>query len=106
MKRIVFITPPDALYGFLLGGITQYTAGLDEAGDTIRKAIGEPETRLVVVDERLAKTLSEDQMKEIHRGWAGILLVLPSPERPSAVEEDYAFRLIRRAIGYHVKLKL
>jgi len=30
--------------------------------------------------------------------------VLPSPERAARVEEDYALRLIRRAIGYQVRL--
>ena len=106
MKRVVFITAPDAGYGFLLGGISQYTAEVHGAEDMIRKVMGETETGLVVVDERLLKGLSEERLKEIQQGWPGILLVLPSPEKPSAAEEDYALQLIRRAIGYHVKLKL
>ena len=36
----------------------------------------------------------------------GILLVLPSPEKLPAEVEDYAARLIRRAIGYHVRLNV
>jgi len=36
----------------------------------------------------------------------GILLVLPSPVKPPAEVEDYAARLIRRAIGYHVRIKM
>jgi hypothetical protein len=32
--------------------------------------------------------------------------VLPSPERAVEEIEDYASRLIRRAIGYHVRLKI
>jgi V/A-type H+-transporting ATPase subunit F len=106
MKRVAFITPPDAGYGFRLGGISQYATDVQEAEDMIRKVMGEPEIGLVVVDERLMNGLSEERLKEIQQGWPGILLVLPSPERPSAAEEDYALRLIRRAIGYHVKLKL
>jgi V/A-type H+-transporting ATPase subunit F len=106
MKRVAFITPPDVGDGFLLGGIPQHAADVHEAEDMIREVMGEPDTGLVVVDERLMKGLSEERLKEIQRGWPGILLVLPSPERPSAPEEDYALRLIRRAIGYHVKLKL
>jgi vacuolar-type H+-ATPase subunit F/Vma7 len=106
MTRVVFITPPDASYGFLLGGISQSVAEVHEAEETIRKALGETDIGLVVVDERLMKGLSEERLKEIQQGWPGILLVLPAPERPSAAEEDYALRLIRRAIGYHVKLKL
>jgi vacuolar-type H+-ATPase subunit F/Vma7 len=106
MKRVVFITPPDVSYGFLLGGIAQYVTEVREAEGTIRKALGEPEIGLAVVDERLIRGLSEERLKEIQQGWPGILLVLPAPGKPSAAEEDYALRLIRRAIGYHVKLKL
>ncbi len=106
MKRVAFITPPGTACGFLLGGVPQYIADAPEAEEMIRKVVGDPEIGLVVVDERLMTGLSEDRLKELERGWPGILLVLPSPARPSAPEEDYALRLIRRAIGYHVKLKL
>jgi vacuolar-type H+-ATPase subunit F/Vma7 len=106
MTRVVFITPPDVSWGFLLGGIAQYITEVQEAEGTIRRALGEPDIGLAVVDERLMKGLSEERVKEIQQGWSGILLVLPAPERPAAAEEDYALRLIRRAIGYHVKLKL
>jgi V/A-type H+-transporting ATPase subunit F len=42
----------------------------------------------------------------MEHGWAGILLVLPSPEKLPAEVEDYAARMIRRAIGYHVRLNV
>ena len=34
--------------------------------------------------------------------WYGIFLILPAPERAFEVE-DYAVRLIKRAIGYRVR---
>jgi vacuolar-type H+-ATPase subunit F/Vma7 len=33
-------------------------------------------------------------------------VVLPSPKRPEAEVEDYAARLLRKAIGYHVRLRI
>jgi vacuolar-type H+-ATPase subunit F/Vma7 len=106
LKKITFITSPDAEYGFSLTGINQYTGEAHEAEDMIKKAIADPETGLVVIDERLVKGVGEERVREIERGWDGILLVLPSPQRAPAEVEDYVARLIRRAIGYHVRLKV
>ncbi len=106
MKKIVFITPPDAGYGFKLGGIPQYAVEGTEAEETLRQTMAEPDNGLVIVDERLLKGISEERLRELEQGWRGILLVLPSPVKPPPEVEDYAARLIRRAIGYHVRLKL
>jgi V/A-type H+-transporting ATPase subunit F len=106
VKRIVVITPVDSEFGFKLTGVSHYVTREKDAESTIRKIIREPDTGLVVVDEKLIKGISEERLKEIEKSWHGILVVLPSPERPEADIEDYAVRLIRRAVGYHVRLRL
>ena len=106
MKRIVVITPVDAEFGFKLTGVSHYVTQEKDAESAIRKIIREPDTGLVVVDEKLIKGISEERLKEIEKSWHGIVVVLPSPERPEADIEDYAARLIRRAVGYHVRLRL
>lgn len=105
MKKITFITPRDAEYGFSLSGITQLVVEslLEE---TMKKTMENTENGLVIVDERLLGSgLGEERLRELEDNWPGILLVLPSPKKPEEAE-DYAARLIRRAIGYHVRLKL
>ncbi len=106
MKRIVIMTPADAEFGFKLTGVSHYVAGEEDAESMIRKIVQEPDTGLLVIDEQLIKALPEDKLKEIEKSWRGVLVVLPSPERPEAGIEDYAVRLIRRAIGYHVRLRI
>lgn len=106
MKRIVILTPLDAEFGFKLTGVSHHVSGEEDAERTIEKIIREPDTGLLVVDEKLIKGISEERLKEIEKSWHGILVVLPSPERPAADVEDYAVRLIRRAVGYHVRLRL
>jgi vacuolar-type H+-ATPase subunit F/Vma7 len=106
LKKIAFITPRDAEYGFSLAGLAQYAVEATDAEDTIRAAMSDPDAGLVIVDERLTRVVAEDRLRELERGWHGVLLVLPSPERLPEAAEDYATRLIRRAIGYHVRLKL
>ncbi len=106
MKKIAFLTPIDAEYGFGLTGLPQHTVKAEDAEDRVKKLMSEADTGLIVIDERMIREMDEGKMREAEERWSGILLVLPSPTRPVAEVEDYAVRLIRRAIGYHVRLKL
>ncbi len=106
MKRIVLITPGDAEYGFSIARVTQYIAGKKDMMSTVKKVIDDPETGLVIIDERLLTEDSEEELKQIEKTWHGILIILPSPERAEIEIEDYAARLIRKAIGYHVRLRI
>lgn len=104
MKKIVFITAPDAEYGFRLAGISQHVTRAEGIERALKEEINE-QNGLIIVDERLIKDMPGEKVREIERVWHGILLVLPAPERPGVIVEDYIARLIRRAIGYHVRLQ-
>lgn len=106
MKKIAFITPPDVRYGFNLSGVPQHAVETDEAEEALERTMAEPDNGLVIIDERMITGMPEERLRELEQRWNGILLVLPSPEKPPAEVEDYAARLIRRAIGYHVRLKV
>ncbi len=106
MKRIVFVSVSDAEYGFRLTGVAHQIAKEEETEDALKKLMADPETGLVVVDERLIQGIPESRLREMEKRWYGMLLVLPAPEKFAAGIEDYAMRLIKRAIGYHVRLKL
>ncbi|MDX1762966.1 MAG: V-type ATP synthase subunit F [bacterium] len=104
MRKIVFITPVDARYGFSLAGVTQLSITPTELRATVEEATGQEETGVVVVDERLMNGMSEDDLHEIESRWTGVIIVLPAPETLELEGEAYAMRLLRRAIGYHVRL--
>jgi len=106
LKKIAFITPLDAGYGFSLAGIPQKAVEAPEVEETLKQTLAEPDNGLVIIDERLIKGFTEERLRELEHGWHGIFLVMPSPVKPPPEVEDYAARLIRRAIGYHVRLKL
>lgn len=106
MKKIVFMTPSDAEYGFKLTGLRHYVCADEDVEGTLRNITAEPVTGLVIIDERLLQNIEEEKLKEIESSWKGILVVLPSPEERKVEVEDYATRLIKRAIGYHVRLQL
>jgi len=106
MKAIVFLTPPDARYGFRLTGVLQKEAVSDEAESELRHWLGDAGTGVVVIDERLFRHISESRVGDMERRWPGKIVVLPAPKRVETVEEDYLLRMVRKAIGYQVKLNL
>jgi len=105
LKKMIFITPAGAEYGFRLAGISHYTSGRDDTESLLNTMTEGPDTGIIIIDERLLEYLPENMVKEIEKRWDGILLVLPAPERPGIGIEDYAAKLIREAIGYHMRLR-
>ena len=106
MKKVLFITTPDVRPGFRLAGVDQFIAEAHELEDILLKAVHDPERALIVLDERLIVGIDDARLREIEKAWPGIMVVLPSPVAAPAELEDYALKLIRRAIGYHVRLRL
>jgi len=106
LKTIAFMTPSDTRFGFSMAGVSQFVVTQEEAEDTLHKLVAVAEIGLIVVDERLISGIDEDRLRDLEGLWHGIILVLPSPVKPVVESEDYAARLIRRAVGYHVRLNL
>jgi V/A-type H+-transporting ATPase subunit F len=105
VKKVVVITPPDARHGFALTGVSQVTTGAVEVPSLLRDLARDPQTGVVIVDERLAIGNVPEQARQLERRWPGLVIVLPGPERAARpAEEDYVLQLIRRAIGYQVRL--
>lgn len=104
MKGIVVITPPDATHGFELAGVRQLTAAADSTAAAVRELSRDPATGVVIIDERLVTRPLREQMRVLEGRWPGLVVVLPAPVRAKIVEEDYVLQLIRRAIGYQVRL--
>lgn len=107
MKKVVVITPPDARHGFALTGVRQVTSSEGELPGILADLVRDPLTGVIVVDERLTVGAVRQQIRALERRWPGLVVVLPAPERAGRVaEEDYVLQLIRRAIGYQVRLNL
>lgn len=107
MKRVLFITPEDSEFGFGLAGAAQRIVaerrGLRSA---MIKAMEAGDASLIAVDERLiADEETEAQLRELAGARADLLVyVLPSPVAPEPEAEDYASALIRRTVGYHIRI--
>lgn len=104
MKRIVFLTPSDADWGFRLAGAGQRVVAQREVETVLLELLSEAQTGLVVLDERLLAGITEERLSELERLWPGMVVVLPAPQRV-VTEEEYALRLVQRAIGYQMRLR-
>lgn len=104
MKKVVLVTPADAAHGFALAGVRQLACDAARAPSAIRDVTHDPLAGLVIVDERLVSRQVQSLMRELDRRWPGLVIVLPAPAHGVQREEDYVLQLIRRAIGYQVRL--
>ena len=104
MKRVVVLTPPDARSGFALAGVEQRTLRPEQLVNELSALRDDHDVGLLVVDERLAGGTARSAVRELEREWHGLLVWLPAPEAGARPDEDYVARLIRRAIGYQVRL--
>lgn len=105
MKKIVFITPEDSEPGFSLAGVIHHAIKLEQCEGLLKRLIDDPEIGLIAIDERLISVIGQERLKKFEDKFAGVIVIIPSPEKPEE-REDYLMRLIRRAIGYHVRLRI
>ena len=105
-KRIIFFTDKDARYGFGLAGFEQHVCDTDELESLLEQFIQKPEYGLVVIDERLVTESIDNRLREMERGLDLVFVIMPPPLKTETKREDYAVRLLRKAIGYHVQLNI
>ena len=105
-KRIIFFTEKDARYGFGLAGFEQHVCDSQELESLLEQFIQKPEYGLFVIDERLVTESIENRLREMERGLNLVFVIMPPPLKMETRREDYAVRLLRKAIGYHVQLNI
>lgn len=104
MKGILVLTPVDARYGFAIAGVRQQEVAAGEVWGALREAMADPDTGVIAVDARLLATVDAGRLRELTARWSGVLVTLPAPAGAEHPETDELQRLVRRALGYHVKL--
>jgi vacuolar-type H+-ATPase subunit F/Vma7 len=105
-KQIIFFTAGDAMPGFRLAGFEQRSCKEAELEELLLQCVAGRKFCLYVIDERLITEETEDKLREIERGLDLVFVIMPPPTRLEEQKEDYALRLLRRAIGYHIQLNV
>lgn len=108
MAGLLVITSQDESLGFRCAGVECMELGADA---DVSKVIGdiqlEAKYGLVVVEESLYRKVSENMLRRIRRKGLPIVVAVNIPKKWSEREfgESPVVRLIRKAIGYQIKIK-
>lgn len=108
MSKLLVITYPDASLGFKLAGVEIKVVPEDEDITPMLKDIMQKgEHGLLAVEERLLAKVDESLLKRIRKTGVPVIVPIDTPRswHGEAEMESYITRLIRRAIGYQVKIK-
>lgn len=107
MDRILVITYPETALGFRMAGadVLEIERGR-ESPDIIEKVVEEGRYGLLIVEEGLLDKVPEDVEKRIRKRGRPVLVSIRSPQSwEEGPKEPYIAKLLRRAIGYHIKIK-
>jgi len=99
---------PEVAAGFALAGLRPDETPTPESGVAgVRDALSQPDVGVVLVEEALYDALPEELRRQVGRRPLPMLVPFPGPAWAERAEEAEAYivELLRRVIGYRVKLK-
>lgn len=108
MARVIALTDPDTALGFELAGIEVVTA---QDGEAARRFLAEMIDRkspgVVLFNETFLSAVAEDLQKRLEDSLRPVFVPIPHAEswREGEKKEEYLARLLRRVIGYQIKIK-
>lgn len=111
MSRILALVGPDFGSGFALTGIDiGPVANTGELRAALDAAVGGTTYGMVVVAEELMAGLEDNERAAILSATVPLVIAVPGvmewTEAAEPPSEDYVARLIRRAVGYQLNIKL
>lgn len=108
MARIVFLTDHENSIGFRIAGADTAVVGSpEEAAELLTDALEKGEAGLIAVNEELWAGLEERLQHRAERSSAPIVVPIPTVRAVEAweKEEEYIVKMIRRAIGYQLRIR-
>lgn len=108
MSRFLVMTYPDASAGFRLAGIEVKEVTEDQDISSLLHSIIEVgEYGLLAVEERLLAKVPDEILRRIRKKGIPVIVPIDTPRswHGEADTETYIIKLIRKAIGYQVKIK-
>lgn len=105
--RTRVLCTPEVAPGFRLAGLEPIEARPGIEGTTrLADLRSRPEVGVVLLEESLYDGLSELELRALEREARPLVVPFPGPVwAPPPSPEEYVVELLRRAIGYRVKLR-
>lgn len=106
MRGCVFITKPDANYGFAITGFQQLISDKETILADIKNIVQAGSSGLIFIDERLLNEKVNAKIEIIEKRWDGTIVILPEPGPETAMprKKDFGMQLITKVLGYQMKL--
>lgn len=108
MARLIVVTDPDTALGFRLAGVeANEVHGADEAAERLLALLRAKESGIVLYNEAFRSGLSEKDQAALEDSLTPIFFAVPTAlaGRIGERREEYLARLLRRTIGYQLKIK-
>jgi V/A-type H+-transporting ATPase subunit F len=108
MGRIVALVDEDTALGFRLAGIESRAVETPkEMEQNIASLSADREVRIVILDEGIFNGIPEPLKRKSEESVSPIFVPVPTLRqwRVKIRPEEYVARLIRRAIGYQIKIR-
>ena len=106
-RRLVVIASPGLSTGFALAGVPVFEAsdGVDAARQ-IERLVDEVNAGVIIIDEPLYRDLPEEVRRTLRRAALPVVIPVPGPDwTTESTAHEYIVEILRRAIGYRVKLQ-
>lgn len=105
--RLKVVTRPGAGLGFRLAGVPVEEMGEAAGAERIAALLEEPGLGILAIDEDLLRQVPPTTLERASRDGVPIVLPFTLPIRweEGGGGEAYVAALIRRAIGYHIKIQ-
>lgn len=101
------IADAESVVGFRLAGVEAVAArDAEEAERLLRECLAEGRASLILVKQSFLEGFSEITRRRVERLSVPLVIPIPLPDAWSREEpaQDYVLSLIRRAIGYQMKI--
>ncbi|MDF0664774.1 MAG: V-type ATP synthase subunit F [Nitrospira sp.] len=108
MASLIVITDPDSALGFRLAGVEATEVSVKEEGaERLLTLLRAKEPGIVIYNDEYRTGLSEKSQVELEESVSPVFYAMPISQARGGGEsrEHYLARLLRRAIGYQLKLK-
>ena len=108
MSHVIALVDREAGLGYRLAGVeVRETATPEEMGRQAELLSSDPGVHLVILEEELFHGLSRALRHKLEENRSPVFVPVPSlPLRKGALRpEEYVARLMRRAVGYQVRIR-
>jgi V/A-type H+-transporting ATPase subunit F len=108
MGGLMVVTDSDTALGFRLAGVeVTEAAGADDAAERLLALLKTKGPGIVLYNEEYRSALSEDNRTTLEESIIPVFFAMPVARagRTQETREVYLARLLRRAIGYQLKIK-